>query len=120
MNQHGQTLILFVILIPLMLGLCAFVIDVSLIVSKSVELKEICKSIMEHSDLFSGKEEMEQMFIENDVPVENLKIEIQGETVHIQNSYYIDSIFGALIGIREYQIKEDLVGIWNEEKEIFE
>ena len=46
MNKHGQTLILFVILIPILLGLAAFVIDVGFMVSKRVELKEVSKTII--------------------------------------------------------------------------
>lgn len=120
MNKRGQTLILFVILIPILLGLCALVIDVGLIVSKSVELKEVSKSIIRHSYLDTSEEEIREMFLENDIPVNNLVIEIDEFRIHIQNEYKIDSIFGKIIGIQEYEINVDLTGTWNDEEVIIE
>ena len=46
MNKRGQTLILFIILIPILLGFGAFIVDVSLVISKNVELKEVSKTII--------------------------------------------------------------------------
>lgn len=46
MNKKGQTLVLFVIMIPILLGLGAFVVDVSLVISKNTELKEVSKTII--------------------------------------------------------------------------
>ena len=40
MNKHGQTLILFVILIPIILLLLAFVVDIGLVITNKIKTKE--------------------------------------------------------------------------------
>ena len=69
MNKKGQTLILFVILIPILLGLLAFVVDVGFIVSKTVQLKEVTKMILENTYEDASLEEIKDLFLENDIPV---------------------------------------------------
>lgn len=120
MNKKGQTLILFVIMIPILLGLGAFVVDVSLVISKNVELKEVSKTIIKDVIDQPNQEKIIDLFTENDIPIEHLKVQIDDERISIQNEYTIDSIFGAIIGIENYDIKIDIVGVWNDGKVIFE
>ena len=120
MNKHGQTLILFVILIPILLGLAALVIDVSLIVSKSVELKEVSKTIIENVWGDATEEEIRNLFIKNDIPVGHLVVEIQDEEIRIQNDYEVAAIFGTVIGIHTYEIKVDITGREYDRKIVFE
>lgn len=120
MNKHGQTLILFVILIPILLGLAALVIDVSLIVSKSVELKEVSKTIIENVWGDATEEEIRNLFIKNDIPVDHLVVEIQDEEIRIQNDYEVAAIFGTVIGIHTYEIKVDITGREYDRKIVFE
>lgn len=120
MNKRGQTLILFVILIPILLGLCALVIDVGLIVSKSTHLKEVSKTIIEEVMPEASIEEIEDLFIKNDIPVSQLEVQIEDEKIRIQNEYEIDSIFGSIIGIHSYKISIDITGVRENEDVIFE
>ncbi len=120
MNKRGQTLILFVILIPILLGLCALVIDVGLIVSKSTHLKEVSKTIIEEVMPEASIEEIEDLFIKNDIPVSQLEVQIEDEKIRIQNEYEIDSIFGSVIGIKHYQVSVDITGSMKDGKVVFE
>lgn len=120
MNKKGQTLILFVILIPILLGLLAFVVDVGFIVSKTVQLKEVTKMILENTYEDASLEEIKDLFLENDIPVENLEVEIQSDRIRIQNEYEIDSIFGSVIGLSSYEIRAQITGIIREDTIIFE
>lgn len=120
MNKRGQTLILFVILIPILLGLCALVIDVGLIVSKSTHLKEVSKTIIEEVMPEASIEEIEDLFIKNDIPVSQLEVQIEDEKIRIQNEYEIDSIFGSVIGLSSYEIRAQITGIIREGTIIFE
>ncbi len=120
MNKKGQTLVLFVILIPIVLGLSALVIDVGYIVKEEVKLKEVSKSIIR--DVFDkgNEEEIREMFLENDMTVDNLEIFYDTDRIRIKNEEEIDSIFGKIIGIDSYQIKVDITGFKENDKVIFE
>lgn len=120
MNKHGQTLILFVILIPILLGLAALVIDVGLIVSRSTELKEVSKTIILNVWDEASSEKIRNSFIKNDIPADNLEVEVKEDSIRIVNEYKIDSIFGSVIGIHDYNIKVDITGKRKENKIIFE
>ena len=120
MNKRGQTLILFVILIPILLGMAAVVVDVGYLISKNVELKEVSKTIVEEVIDNASEEKIQDLFLLNDIPVENLEVEILDDRVHIENEYEIDSIFGSIIGLSTYQVRVDITGIRENEQVIFE
>ncbi len=120
MNKKGQTLILFVILIPILLGLCALVIDVGLIVNEEVKLKEVSKSIIASTIGEVSIEEIKRLYQENDIPINNLKLEVDPYEIRVQNEYEIDSIFGSIIGIHSYKISIDITGVRENEDVIFE
>ena len=90
MNKKGQTLILFVILIPILLGLCALVIDVGLIVNEEVKLKEVSKSIIASTISEVSIEEIKRLYQENDIPINNLKLEVDPYEIRVQNEYEIE------------------------------
>ncbi len=110
-NKKGQTLILFIILIPLILGVLAMVVDVGLLVSKNSNLKEVTKIVIRDSlknDL--QEEEIEDLFIENKIDISNLELDIEKDKIKVKNKIEIDSIFGAIIGLKKYTIKIDMIG----------
>ncbi len=120
MNKRGQTLILFVILIPILLGMAAVVVDVGYLISKNVELKEVSKTILEEVMEDASVEKIKDLFLLNDIPVENLEVDILNDQIHIQNEYEIDSIFGSIIGLSTYQVRVDITGTKQDDQVIFE
>lgn len=120
MNKRGQTLILFIILIPIILGIGAFVIDTGLIVSKNTQLKEVSKTIIKRSFNENEEVKIEDIYLDNNIPVDQLKVEINDNYIKIKNEYYIDSIFGKIIGLDKYKIKIDIIGRKDNDKIVFE
>ena len=120
MNKNGQTLILFVIMIPILLGLCAFVIDVGSIVLANTKLREVTKTIISDVMDDASIDKIQSLYLKNDIPVENLEVEIKEDEIRIQNEYEIDSIFGSIIGFDTYKVEVDIVGMKVNDKVIFE
>lgn len=109
MNKKGQTLILFVLLLPLLLLLMAFVVDTGLVLKERTKLNSVTKTVLKttypnrlDSDYI---EKVTNLFYQNGIPVEQLKVEVEENQVIIQNEYQKESIFGSIIGIKEYKIK---------------
>ena len=85
MNKNGQTLILFVIMIPILLGLCAFVIDVGSIVLANTKLREVTKTIISDVMDDASIDKIQSLYLKNDIPVENLEVEIKEDQIRVQN-----------------------------------
>ena len=123
-NKHGQTLILFVILIPIMVLLCAFVIDTGLVIAEKHHLKEVTKTIIKEEFLNISDDninnKINELFLKNEIDVSKLKINIAENKLEIKNEIAVASIFGNIIGIKSYKIKFDLMGYMNNDKLILE
>lgn len=120
MNKHGQTLALFVILIPILLLLVAFVVDMGVVINSKVKTKEVAKTIIrENFDNFN-EEKVKEVFNKNKISTQNLEIIRSDNKINIKNKCEVESIFGAIIGLKSYSIKIDITGIKENEKIIFE
>lgn len=106
MNNKGQTLVLFIIFIPILIMLAAFIVDTGIIIKESTRLKATTKTVLNDVFYKENKSELQitNLFKENNISVENLKITIT-DNINIQNEYEIESIFGKIIGLKKYTIK---------------
>ena len=84
MNNKGQTLVLFVILVPFVLAICAFAFDSAYILIKDNELESIAKSsvrsIMEDD---ADYDKVISVIKENDSNIE--VININSDSIHLKN-----------------------------------
>ena len=109
LNKRGQTLILFVVLIPVFLMIFALVVDMGLVVSKKVELQSISKTVLnEIKENKMSLEEAKNLFNQNKIATDNLEIEETTNTITLKNETTVKSIFGAIVGFKEYKIKVNL------------
>ena len=111
MNNKGQTLLAFVLLIPVFLIFIAFVIDTGYLLKENTKLNNLTKTVLkETKDYYSTSNyetEIRKLYEINDVSIESLNIETNENSSTIQISTNIPSIFGKLIGINEYEIKSN-------------
>lgn len=120
LNNHGQTLVLFVILIPVLIIFVAFIVDTGVVINSKTHLKEVSKTAIRENIDIKNEEFIKKAFEKNNIDVKNLKIDFVENGIHIKNEYEIDSIFGSIIGIKTYRIHVDIRGIKKENKIIFE
>ena len=121
MNKKGQTLVIFVMLIPIILLLGALIVDNSIIVSENIRLKNTTKEIIK-MDLTSKtleNEEILKLFSKNDIPIDNIKSIREENYLEIKNSYHVDSVFGKLISLNKYEVSVDTKGTLENGKVIY-
>ncbi len=113
MNNKGQTLVLFVVLIPFILALFAFVIDSAYIVRKDTELKGIAtsslKSIMKDNKNYN---DIKKVIKTNDSNIEIISLD--DSSIHLTNK--IEPIFGKIVGYDKYNIEISLYGGYENNK----
>ncbi len=105
MNKKGQTLIIFVILIPIILTMLAVVVDVGLLTNEYQKARGVVDDGI-HEYFETNKEtSVKELLSLNEIPTENLEVNVSDDKIDVQLSYEISSLFGAIINIKSYKIE---------------
>lgn len=110
MNNKGQTLIIFVILIPILILVAALVVDTGLMTFEKERYRGIIENGIEEYFDTGNVEETEKIFSLNDIPKEEYTIIVQEKQIEVSLNTTIEAIFGKIINIEEYEIKMNYVG----------
>ncbi len=110
MNNKGQTLALFIILIPLILIIFAFIIDTAIITHNKVKLESLTRTIIKTSIERNDKNDIIKLYNDNDIKYEKIDISFD-EGLHIKIEIKVDSMMGKVIGKKHYIVKTNLIGI---------
>ncbi len=119
MNKKGQTLVLFILFIPLFIIIGALIIDSGIIIKEKIRLENITKMVI--NDYYYEKDEInienniKDIFKKNNIKTDNLIIEHNNTYLIIKNNYYINSIFGKIIKLEKYNIKVSYKGYLDNE-----
>lgn len=113
MNNKGQTLVAFVLIVPAFIMLLAFVVDTGFLLKESTRLNSVTKTILKTTFDKRMNDDYEKhitnLYIKNDISLENIEINTSIDEVKINNYYHVDSIFGKIIGLKEYKIKLSMI-----------
>lgn len=114
-NNHGQVLVLFIMLIPVLLIGVACLIDSSYMYYQKNRLDQINLDVITSikNDTNIDEDEIERLILLNDAKIVNEDISIDKtdtmvNSININNYIYVESIFGKLIGFDEYKIKSSI------------
>lgn len=110
MNNKGQTLIIFVILIPILILVAALVVDTGLMTFEKERYRGIIENGIEEYFDTGNVEETEKIFSLNDIAKEEYTIIIQENQIEVSLNTSIEAIFGKIINLQEYEIKMNYVG----------
>lgn len=136
LNNKGQSLVLFIIFIPILLGIMALVIDLGNAISKKSEIDSVLELVLDYG-LESGKaflEYEEQEYLNEelinwkddlnillDYNLNNIDSEviINNNKLLLSSDYYVEGIFSNILNIKGFKIESEYIGyIENNEKKI--
>lgn len=104
MNKKGQTLILFVLLVPIFVALAAVVVDVGTMQFTYQKYKGIVdESIKEYYE-DNSLAALEETLKLNDIPKEEYQVIEENYRVKVSISHEMEAIFGKIIGLETYEI----------------
>ena len=122
MNSKGQTLIAFIIFIPIIIIIAAILVDSGLIVKEKNKLQSITEMIAGEIDISKEEKEIDSLirilYKENDIDTSNLKVNVSDNSLEIDIRCKIDSIFGSIIGKKTYEIKGYIYSFYNISEEL--
>lgn len=110
MNNRGQTLILFLLIIPIIVGFLAFFVDLSKVNYERNRINSVIVSnldIVLDDDIFDVSL-IKKNFMDNDVLVKDVFID--NNRVYVLVDCNIDSLFGRILNFDFYKIKCRYVG----------
>lgn len=108
MNNKGQTLVVFIILLPLILVLIGYAIDKCCLLYEEKKLNNILSIACNYTiDNKNSITEIERLILENDNKIKTIIIN-KKDIATITLEKEINSIFGNVIGISTYVIKTNV------------
>lgn len=107
MNNKGQTLVIFTLLLPLLLLVIAYTVENSLLFYQKNKLYNNVKSnvISDINSKILDELEISNDIRNNDKDINNLQVEIENNYIYVYADKKVNSIFGSIIKIKDYTIK---------------
>ena len=121
LNNKGQSLVLFVLLIPIFVMIMASVIDVGNLISAKTEIDNINKIVIDY-----GLDNMNDTNVVNDMKLLakenkkdiNIDIRFVDMEYRVLCNYYVDGIFSNVLKIKWYNVKSSYIGYLDNNKKI--
>ena len=124
MNRSGQTLVAFVIIVPVFIIFMAFVVDTGFVLKEYTKLnsttRTILKTTYDKKMQENYKTQVIKLFDKNNIPTQNVDINFIENKVIVGNEYEVGSIFGQIIGLNSYKVKISMIAYEKDGKVIIE
>lgn len=108
MNNKGQSLVIFIIIIPVTFIVFSFLYDYAYIINSQNKYENVTRTIL-NSTLEEDK--IVDLYKQNGYKVDNFKYKKENDKVYIQNSYKIKSVFGNIVNLKNYTVSINYVVI---------
>lgn len=108
MNNRGQTLVLFLLIMPIIIAFLAFFIDMSMVSYEKSKVNGVITNnlmVIVNKDIVD-LDKIESIFNENEIKVNNIVFD--NEFISIYVDYNTKSLFGKILDFDIYKIK----GVW--------
>ena len=109
MNKHGQVLVMFVILIPIIILLLLGIVETGNLLYKKSEVISLTKMIIANNIEEKSKDDIINIYKDNKVDVVSVSVIINND-INVKVTYNIPSTFGSLIGKEKYKVTLNLIG----------
>ena len=114
MNNKGQTLVLFVVVLPILLLVLVLVIDIGKIIVKKLELDNISEIVLEYGIGKLGEEniydDMFNLVKQNNNDIDKINIDIREDKIYLSLSCDGEFIFKKIIDSNRFKIESNYVG----------
>ena len=116
MNSKGQTLVIFIIILPVIILGVSYLVDTGLMYIGRSKLISTCKVIIdEYYEEEISDSKVEEYLKKNDINYTDYRVN-RNNNLSIEVKSTIDSIFGKVVGIQEYEVSAKVTGYKENEK----
>jgi len=123
LNNKGQSLVLFVIILPILILILILVIDIGRVIVLKQELKNISEIVLDYGldnvDKENLSNEIEELIKLNKTDIDLIDVYIEDSKIYVDLSEKSNGIFSGFIDASIFNVKTAYVGyIENDEKRI--
>ena len=122
LNNKGQTLVMFVLLIPLLVLVLVLVCDIGNLVCTKIEVSDINKLVIDSGldeiDNTYVKDKLSNLIVINDKEIKDYTIEINKNMIKVTLKKTAKSIFGRIIGLSGYEVSSEYEGRIDDGKKV--
>lgn len=108
MNNKGQSLVIFIIIIPVIFIVFSFLYDYAYIINSQNKYENVTRTILNST---FEEDKIVDLYKQNGYKVDNFKYKKENDKVYIQNSYKIKSVFGNIVNLKNYTVSINYVVI---------
>lgn len=121
LNNRGQSLVLFILMIPILLGIMALVIDVGNALIKKNEMENKIEFVIEHG--------LENEIIEEDELIKLLNynlndcentLKVEADKILVYSNTYVEGFFSNILNIKGFAVESSYQGYLVDDKKIIE
>lgn len=114
LNNKGQSLVLFVVIIPILLFILILVIDIGKAINLKQELNNINKIVLDYGldnlDQDNLEEEMTELVKLNNNEIDKIDIRFDDDKIYLNISCDMDLMFISIANISLFEITSSYVG----------
>ena len=118
MNNKGQSLVLFILILPILLGIMVLVIDVGNAIYTKNKINNIIEMVIEYGLENNYEEEKLKKLINYNLKTDNYQVEIKDEIINIKVEAEIDGIISNIIDINSFKILSEYKGYMENNKKV--
>lgn len=123
LNNKGQSLILFVIILPIFILIFILVIDIGKVINLKQELDNINKIVLDygldHLDDLSIDNKLIEIVKLNNNEIDKIDVKIDNNVIYVYLNESLDGMFSQFINISIFNVKSSYKGYYeNGEKRI--
>ena len=122
LNNKGQTLVMFVLLIPLLVLVLVLVCDIGNLVCTKIEVSNINKLVIDSGldeiDNTYVKDKLSNLIVINDKEIKDYTIEINKNMIKVTLKKTAKSILGRIIGLSGYEVSSEYEGRIDDGKKV--
>lgn len=119
MNRKGQSLVLFIIILPVMLVLFSVLIETVYISYQKQKLYSVTKTIIASSLERNDKNDIINLYKDNNIVLESIDIS-NDLGISIKAKEKVNSLMGKIINKENYTIYVDIMGFKKDGKMIYQ
>ena len=120
MNNKGQSLVLFILTIPILLGILVLVVDVGNALHQKNKINNIIEMVIEYGLENNYQQEKIEELIRYNIKNDNYQIKIEDQIINIKVDDYVDGIISNIINVDGFKIVSEYTGYIENEKKVIE
>lgn len=118
-NNRGQSLVLFILVLPILLGIAVLVIDVGEAFYQKNEMAATIELVLDYALAKEEEIVVEELLEYNLQECQNV-VSFEDGVVVISSKTYVEGVFSNILDIDGFLVESEYRGYWDNDKKVIE